>query len=217
MTEAFATVDMPVASKKIASLQCKVDKTGAGGNMMPLWAFSKTLPNQLMKTGMLTGLQKCNTKLRAYNRTNIPQLGALDTPGTTQEACSTHQSIQGKGKSQTGYEEPQANQLQRWSNQGLPRSIWYLPHISQRGCYTSCAHTLEMPNSHKTAGRQEAGQTLGARSASDITNYCHESISLLMESRQWPKDMPKDTSEQSYQMGPLQDTNTRRNHPWASW
>ena len=26
---------------------------------------------------------------------------------------STHQSIQGKGKSQTGYEEPQADQLQR--------------------------------------------------------------------------------------------------------
>ena len=35
MTEAFATVDMPVASKKRASLQCKVD-TGAGGNVMPL-------------------------------------------------------------------------------------------------------------------------------------------------------------------------------------
>ena len=26
---------------------------------------------------------------------------------------STHQNIQGKGKSQTGYEEPQADQLQR--------------------------------------------------------------------------------------------------------
>ena len=60
MTEAFATVDMPVASQKRASLRCKVD-TGAGGNVMP------------------TGLQKCNTKLRAYNGTNIPQLGALET------------------------------------------------------------------------------------------------------------------------------------------
>ena len=29
---------------------------------------------------MSTGLQKCNTKLRGYNRTNIPQLGSLDTP-----------------------------------------------------------------------------------------------------------------------------------------
>ena len=36
----------------------------------------------LTKTGMSTGLRKCNTKLRAYNRTNIPQLGALDTPIT---------------------------------------------------------------------------------------------------------------------------------------
>ena len=31
---------------------------------------------------MPTGLQKCNTKLRAYNRTNNPQLGALDTAVT---------------------------------------------------------------------------------------------------------------------------------------
>ena len=28
---------------------------------------------------MPTGLQKCNTKLRAYNGTNIPQLSALET------------------------------------------------------------------------------------------------------------------------------------------
>ena len=81
MTEAFATVDMPVASKKKANLRCKVD-TGAGGNVMPLRAFAKLFPNWLMKTGMPTGLQKCNTKLRAYNGTNIPQLGALDTPIT---------------------------------------------------------------------------------------------------------------------------------------
>ena len=31
---------------------------------------------------MPTGLRKCNTKLRAYNGTNIPQLSALDTPIT---------------------------------------------------------------------------------------------------------------------------------------
>ena len=55
MTEAFATVDMPVASEKRASLQCKVD-TGVGGNVMPLRAFAKLFPNWLMKTGMPTGL-----------------------------------------------------------------------------------------------------------------------------------------------------------------
>ena len=84
MTEAFATVDMPSASKKRASLQCKVD-TGAGGNVMPIQAFAKLLPNRLTKTGMPTGLCKCNTKLRAYNRTNIPQLSALDTPITRKD------------------------------------------------------------------------------------------------------------------------------------
>ena len=48
MTEAFATVDMPVASKKRANLRCKVD-TGAGGNMIPLQAFAKLFPNRLTK------------------------------------------------------------------------------------------------------------------------------------------------------------------------
>ena len=78
MTEAFATVDMLIASKKRASLLCKVD-TGVGGNVMPLQAFGKLFPNQLTKTGMSTGLQKYNTKLRAYNGTNILQLSVLDT------------------------------------------------------------------------------------------------------------------------------------------
>ena len=78
MTEAFATVDMPVASEKRASLQCNVD-TGAGGNVMPLRAFAKLFPNRLTKTGMPTGLRKCNTKLRAYNGTNITQLSVLET------------------------------------------------------------------------------------------------------------------------------------------
>ena len=78
------------------------------------------------------GLRKCKTKLTAYNGTNIPQLGALDTVitwkdeetkkinkmnttfyvidtpgpailGSTQEAWSTYQNLQGKGKCQTGY------------------------------------------------------------------------------------------------------------------
>ena len=46
---------------------------------MPLRAFGKLFPNWLTKAGLPTGLRKCNTKLRAYNGTNIPQLGALDT------------------------------------------------------------------------------------------------------------------------------------------
>ena len=45
-------------------------------------SLCKLFPNRLMKTGMPIGLRKCNTKLRAYNGTNIPQLGALDTPIT---------------------------------------------------------------------------------------------------------------------------------------
>ena len=52
---------------------------------MPLWRFAKLFRNWLTKTGMPTGLWKCNTKLRAYNRTNIPQLSALDTPITSKD------------------------------------------------------------------------------------------------------------------------------------
>ena len=48
MTEAFADVEMPVASKKRASLRCKVD-TGAGGNVMPLRAFGKLFPQLVDK------------------------------------------------------------------------------------------------------------------------------------------------------------------------
>ena len=42
-------------------------------------SLCKLFPNRLTKTGMPTGLLKCNTKLRAYNGTNIPPLGALET------------------------------------------------------------------------------------------------------------------------------------------
>ena len=78
MTEAFAIVDICVALKKRTSLWCKVD-TGAGWNVMLLWAFAKLFPSQLTKTEMPTRLQACNIKLRAYNGTNIPQLSAWDT------------------------------------------------------------------------------------------------------------------------------------------
>ena len=45
MTEAFATVWMPaeIGPNQQATLKCKVD-TGAGGNVMPLRAFSKLFP-----------------------------------------------------------------------------------------------------------------------------------------------------------------------------
>ena len=46
---------------------------------MPLQAFAKLFSNQLVKTGIPTRLQKCNTELRAYSVTNIPQLSALET------------------------------------------------------------------------------------------------------------------------------------------
>ena len=77
MTESFANVEMPVASKKRASLWCRID-TSVEGKVMSLWAFWKLFPNWLTKTRLLIGLQKCKTKLRVYNETNIPQLSPLN-------------------------------------------------------------------------------------------------------------------------------------------
>ena len=77
MTEALAPVDMPIASKKRASLWCKVD-TGVRGNVMPLWAFAKLFPNQLMKTGMPIRLWKCNTKLTMELTMELTFLNSVD-------------------------------------------------------------------------------------------------------------------------------------------
>ena len=77
MTEAFATVDMAIASKKRASLWCKVD-TGVRGNVMPLWAFAKLFPNQLMKTGMHIRLWKHNIKLTMELTMELTFLNLVD-------------------------------------------------------------------------------------------------------------------------------------------
>ena len=203
---------------------------------MPLRAFAKLFPNRLTKTGMPTGLRKCNTNLRAYNRTNIPQLSALDTPITwkdeeTKEVnkmdttfyiantpgpailglpscrrlrivnlnCSVQLRKHGQpiivSKEREKVKQDMKNLKLINSKDDLIKAypdrfegIGKFPgtyHIYLRGCHTCCAHTPEMPNCHMTLGRQEAGQTLGARShcASDRTNGLGIIISLLMESR----------------------------------
>ena len=61
-----------------------------------------------------------------------------------------------------------------------------------------------MLNSHKTSGRQEAGQTIGARgySPSNRTNELGIITNLLMESRWRPQDLPQpNTFEQNYEIG----------------
>ena len=80
MTEAFATVWMPaeIGPNQQATLKCKVD-TGAGGNVMPLCAFSKLFPRCVTTDGTLTGLRPTRTCLTAYNGSTIKQYGTLDT------------------------------------------------------------------------------------------------------------------------------------------
>ena len=55
---------------------------------MHLRAFAKLFPNRIGKKGLPTGLRKCRTRLTAYNGTNIPQLGALDTKITWKDKDS---------------------------------------------------------------------------------------------------------------------------------
>ena len=130
MTEAFATVDMPVASEKRASLRCKVD-TGAGGNVMPLRAFTKLFPNRLTKTGMPTGLRKCPIAIRPLVEKKLNKLLEQDV---------------------------------------------IVPVTEPTDWVSSLAYSWKADGDLRTC-------------------------------------LEPHTSEQSYQTGPLQDTNTRRNHP----
>ena len=80
MTEAYTTVKMPaeIGPNQQATLRCKVD-TGAGGNVMPLHAFSKLFPRCVTTDGTPTGLRPTRTRLTAYNGSTIKQYGTLDT------------------------------------------------------------------------------------------------------------------------------------------
>ena len=79
-TEAWATVTMPaeMGPNQHGSLRCRVD-TGASGNVIPLQVFAKLLPRCITRDGKSTRLHCCDTTLTAYNGSNIPQFGALDT------------------------------------------------------------------------------------------------------------------------------------------
>ena len=75
MTEAFANVVMHQRREPAFNARWILVQEEVWCPFEPWELF----PNQLTKAGLPTGLQKCNTKLRAYNGTNIPQFGALDT------------------------------------------------------------------------------------------------------------------------------------------
>ena len=76
--EAYTTVCLPTSasSKGMASHQVKVD-TGASRNVLPLCLFRHLYPNCIDKTGHPTGLNVSNTRLMAYNGTQIPLFGSL--------------------------------------------------------------------------------------------------------------------------------------------
>ena len=80
MTEAYATVKKPaeIGPHQQATLTCKVD-TSAGGNVMPLCAFSKLFSRCVTTDGTPTGLRPTRTHLTAYNGSTIKQYGMLDT------------------------------------------------------------------------------------------------------------------------------------------
>ena len=80
LTKAWATVTMPagIDPNQCGSLRCKVN-TGTSSNVMPLCIFAKLFPRCITRDGKPTGLQPCDTILMAYNGSNIPQFGALDT------------------------------------------------------------------------------------------------------------------------------------------
>ena len=79
-TEAFAVVQMltEIGPNRLETLKCKVD-TNAGGNVMPLCAFTKLFPKCITADGLSRGLKPSTTCLTTYNGSKIPQYGTLDT------------------------------------------------------------------------------------------------------------------------------------------
>ena len=67
-----------IGPNQYGTLRCKVD-TGAGGNVMPLHVFAKLFPKDISTDIQPLCLHPSNKHLTAYNRSTIPQLGALDT------------------------------------------------------------------------------------------------------------------------------------------
>ena len=67
-----------IGPSQLATFKCKVD-TGAGGNTMPLHAFTKLFPRHINADGSPRGLKSSMTCLITYNGSKIPQFGTLDT------------------------------------------------------------------------------------------------------------------------------------------
>ena len=80
LTEAWETVTMPaeIGPNQCGSLRCKVN-TGASCTIMPLHVLAKLFPRIITTDGKPTRLCLSDTRLMTYNRSNIPQFGALDT------------------------------------------------------------------------------------------------------------------------------------------
>ena len=80
LNEAWATVTMPaeIGPNHCRSLWCKVN-TGVSSNVMPLCIFAKLFPSHIITNGKQARLCLCKTRLTAYNGSNIPQFGSLDT------------------------------------------------------------------------------------------------------------------------------------------
>ena len=80
LTETWATITMPVeiGPNQCGSLRCKVN-TSASGNVMPLHILATLFPRHITRDGKPTRLHHCDTRLMAYDGSNIAQFGALDT------------------------------------------------------------------------------------------------------------------------------------------
>ena len=80
LTKAWATVTIPaeIGPNHCGSLWCKVN-TGASGNVMPLCVFAKLFFRCVTTDGKPARLHPCDTRMTAYNVSNILQFWSLDT------------------------------------------------------------------------------------------------------------------------------------------
>lgn len=78
--EAFVKIqlDPPHIDHRYPTLKVSVD-SGAQGNVLPLRVYKNMFPGQLDEDGFPTGTTPNQTKLTAYNGTQIPQHGVCST------------------------------------------------------------------------------------------------------------------------------------------
>ena len=139
------------------------------GNVMPLCVFAKLFPRHITKDGKSTRLHPYDTRLTAYNGSNIPQFGTLDT--AIEWTPKGHQS---------------SKHLQtRWYVADSPGpAILGFPTSSKLGIVQlNC--TVKLTSRHDPHSPPKKLTTECAKSKHDLTSWLNSSEDLIKAYPNW--------------------------------